>query len=145
MSNCIFCRRHSLALAGLCLVLLASDLPRDPSVRVLEALAEWRELAAPEKAWVLTDKEVYLAGETVGLAGFVFDGVTNWPGTPSAVLYVDLVDVWGAPVAWTSPTGGVRTRVRSIAVADGSSTWTLPIAGVHWAHARLRRGLRVST
>ncbi|WP_077920210.1 TonB-dependent receptor plug domain-containing protein [Spirosoma sp. 209] len=46
-----------------------------------------------EKVYLHTDREAYLAGETIWIKGYLFGGNTHTADTISKVLYVDLVDV----------------------------------------------------
>lgn len=95
---------------------LPSDRP-DPAQKVLDALQSWLQAAAPEKTYLLTDKDIYLTGETIWMSGFVVDGVTHEPGTPSGMLFVDVVDAWGK--IWMSP-------IMKLTYGRGQAQITLP-------------------
>jgi hypothetical protein len=63
--------------------------------KILSSMQRWSELAAPEKLYVLSDKEVYTVGETIWMSAWVVDGITHEPGTVSGMVHIDLVDMWG--------------------------------------------------
>jgi hypothetical protein len=62
---------------------------------ILSSMQRWAELAAPEKLYVLSDKDVYTVGETIWMSVWVVDGITHEPGTASGMVHIDLVDMWG--------------------------------------------------
>jgi len=63
--------------------------------KILSSMKRWVELAAPEKLYVLSDKDVYTVGETIWMSVWVVDGITHEPGTGSGIVHIDLVDMWG--------------------------------------------------
>jgi hypothetical protein len=63
--------------------------------KILSSMKRWTDLAAPEKLYVLSDKDVYSAGETIWMSVWVVDGITHEPGTVSGMVHIDLVDTWG--------------------------------------------------
>jgi hypothetical protein len=52
----------------------------------------------PEKIYVHTDKELYLAGEIIWFKLYTVDGFFNRPSHLSKVAYVELVDAGNKPV-----------------------------------------------
>ena len=68
--------------------------PADDFLTQLLALFQKYNIERPiEKAYLHTDRSVYLPGETIWLKGYLFVGNTHTTDTISKVLYVDLVDV----------------------------------------------------
>ncbi len=63
--------------------------------KILSSMKRWSELAAPEKLYVLSDKEVYTVGETIWMSVWVVDGITHEPVAVSGMVHIDLVDMWG--------------------------------------------------
>jgi hypothetical protein len=88
-------RKTLLAVVG-CILLHASVAVAQPQAeKILSSMKRWVELAAPEKLYVLTDKEVYSVGETVWMSVWIVDGITHVPGTGSGMVYIDVIDMWG--------------------------------------------------
>ncbi len=63
--------------------------------KILSSMKRWAEFAAPEKLYVLSDKDVYTVGETIWMSVWVVDGITHEPVTVSGMVHIDLVDMWG--------------------------------------------------
>lgn len=104
---CITLPRLPIALKGIAVLVLwivvATGSIYSQSIepdRVLNAMQQWIEFAAPEKIYIMTDKDLYVAGETMWMSAWVVDGVTHEPETNSGIIYVDLIDSWGT--SWLS-------------------------------------------
>ncbi|UFH53710.1 TonB-dependent receptor plug domain-containing protein [Spirosoma sp. KNUC1025] len=84
--------------AGACVVLVATTLfafrPNDDDFikRLLSQIHTYNQQHPTEKVYVQTDRAAYLAGETIWMKGYIFNGTTHEADTVSRVLYVDLVD-----------------------------------------------------
>ncbi len=76
--------------SGLLFALRLADEPF--ATRLLGQLALFAQQRPYEKVYVQTDRDQYIAGETVWLAGYLRDGQTHTADTLSRVLYVELVD-----------------------------------------------------
>jgi len=61
--------------------------------RLLELFEKYNLERPVEKAYLHTDRAVYLPGETIWLKGYLFGGNTHTADTISRVLHVDLIDV----------------------------------------------------
>jgi len=68
--------------------------------RVLNAMQHWMDIATPEKVYIMTDKDLYVAGETIWMSAWVVNGITHEPGTNSGIVYIDIIDSWGK--SWLS-------------------------------------------
>jgi len=60
--------------------------------RLLDQFRIYHQQRPTEKAYVHTDRDAYLTGETIWLKGYLVNGTTHEVDTVSRVLYVDLVD-----------------------------------------------------
>lgn len=85
--------------------------------KILSSMERWSELAAPEKTYVLTDKEVYTVGETVWMSIWVVNGITHEPGTGSGMAHIDLVDMNGQSLV---------SRMFMLTVGRGAAQIELP-------------------
>ncbi len=78
----------------LILALAVSFRPADDFLpRLLDLFQKYNIERPLEKAYLHTDRAVYLPGETIWFKGYLFGGNTHLADTVSKVLYVDLVDV----------------------------------------------------
>ena len=75
--------------------------------RLLDLFQKYNLERPVEKAYLHTDRAVYLPGETVWLKGYLFGGNTHVADTISKVLHVDLVDVMNQKVR-------LRAQLRSV-------------------------------
>jgi len=74
-----------------------------------KALTDYVAKYPQEKAYIVTDRSTYIAGEDIWFAAHLVDATTHQPTKISTILYVDLVD---------KKTGNVILR-RNIEITDG--------------------------
>lgn len=105
-------------IAILAISTMAHEVKAQPlAEKILASMQRWTELAAPEKTYVLTDKEVYTVGETVWMSIWVVNGITHEPGTGSGMAHIDLVDANGQSLV---------SRMFMLTVGRGAAQIELP-------------------
>jgi hypothetical protein len=60
--------------------------------KIVAKLESYRQNTPQEKVYLHFDKPYYMAGETMWLKGYLFDGISHRIDSVSRVLYVDLID-----------------------------------------------------
>jgi hypothetical protein len=64
----------------------------DLTEKILTKLDSFRQSTPQEKIYLHLDKPYYMAGDTLWLKGYLFDGITHDIDSMSRVLYVDLIN-----------------------------------------------------
>ncbi|WP_400079773.1 hypothetical protein [Winogradskyella sp. R77965] len=59
---------------------------------ITKKLQNYSEVGWPEKVYLHTDKDLYLANETIWFSAYLVNGITNQKSTKSAVLHVELIN-----------------------------------------------------
>lgn len=97
-------------LSALLLVVLLSAfrLADDFRSQLLERFQAYSQQRPTEKVYLHTDRNAYLAGETIWLKGYLIDGISHEVDTISRVLYVELVDALARRVR-------LRAQLRAVA------------------------------
>src|SRR5438046_469319 len=85
----------------LAIVLLLSQAShaQNELAEVQQQLAAYTKTQLPEKLFVHTDKNVYVAGEIIWFKIYAVDGIANKPSAISKVAYVELLDRSSTPVS----------------------------------------------
>ncbi len=111
--------RTAISMAIAFLVMSASVVvAQTQAEKILSSMKRWTELAAPEKIYVLSDKEVYTVGETIWMSAWVVDGITHEPNAGSGIIHVELVDMWGHSKI---------SRMFQLTVGRSSAQFELPV------------------
>ncbi|MBX7125941.1 MAG: hypothetical protein K1X47_09630 [Cyclobacteriaceae bacterium] len=74
----------------------------DVALRQRKALEKYRSTHYQEKIYVMTDRESYLAGETLWFKLWVLDAFMHKPSRLSTVAYVELIDGSGKSIGQTT-------------------------------------------
>jgi hypothetical protein len=70
----------------------------DPRVtKIINQLSYFRTKYKQQKVYLHTDKDIYLAGETIWMKAYLMDGSTFQPDTLSEDIYVELIDANNRP------------------------------------------------
>jgi len=75
------------------LLLLCSLFTLHAADKLRERLIWQNQLMPQEKMHIMTDRNIYLGGDTIWLRSFLVDGLSLQPSTRSAFVYVELRDV----------------------------------------------------
>lgn len=74
-------------------ILFAFSRSDDPFIsQLMERFLSYNQQRPTEKVYLHTDRDTYLAGETIWMKGYLFNGSSHVADTISRVLYVELVD-----------------------------------------------------
>ena len=60
--------------------------------KIEDRLESYYDMGSPEKAFLETDKDMYVLGDTIWFKSYVVDGITHQISDKSKVVYVEMVD-----------------------------------------------------